>query len=138
MRMATLSIGELARKGQVNLETIRYYEREGLMLRPQRNSSGHRAYAPGDVGRLHFIKRAQALGFTLGEVKELLALKVAPQQPCIDVVHQIDAKTIEVQAKIAHLQAIKRTLDRMKASCEGRCTVSECPILESLDANALP
>jgi Hg(II)-responsive transcriptional regulator len=135
--VATLSIGELAQKGHVNLETIRYYEREGLMLQPQRKSSGHRAYAPGDVRRLHFIKRAQALGFTLGEVKELLALKVEPHKPCITVVRQIEAKTIEVQAKIAHLRAIKRTLERMKASCEGRCMVSECPILESLDTNAL-
>ena len=136
--MATVRIGELANKCHVNLETIRYYEREGLMLRPKRTSSGHRASAPGDVRRLHFIKRAQALGFTLGEVKELLALKVEPHKPCMDVVHQIKAKTIEVQAKITHLQAMKRTLGRMKASCDGRCTVSECPILESLDANALP
>ena len=132
--MATLSIGELAREGEVNLETIRYYEREGLMLPPPRKASGHRAYASGDVRRLRFIKRAQALGFTLSEVRELLALKVEPHQPCMDVVHQIEAKAREVKAKIAHLQAIKRTLDQMKASCEGHCAVRECPILQSLDA----
>ena len=133
--MATLSIGELAREGQVNLETIRYYEREGLMLPPRRKDSGHRAYVTGDVRRLRFIKRAQSLGFTLNEVRELLTLKVEPRQPCTEVVRQIEAKTREVKAKIAHLQAIERTLDQMNASCEGRCIVSECPILESLDAD---
>ena len=132
--MTTLRISELANKGNVHLETIRYYEREGLMRPPQRTPSGHRAYAPDDVLRLRFIKRSQALGFTLTEIKELLALKVIPNQPCIDVVHQIEAKEIEVKAKIVHLQAIQRTLRNMKASCEGRCSVSECPILESLDA----
>lgn len=132
--MATLSIGELAREGEVNLETIRYYEREGLMLPPHRKTSGHRAYAPSDVRRLRFIKRAKALGFTLSEVRELLAIKLDPHQPCTDVVRQIEAKAREVKAKIAHLEAIDRTLEQMKASCEGRCIVSECPILESLDA----
>src|SRR5712671_926155 len=132
--MTTLRIGELANEGNVHLETIRYYEREGLMRPPQRTPSGHRAYAPDDVIRLRFIKRAQALGFTLTEIKELLALKVMPNQPCIDVVRQIEAKEIEVKSKILHLQAIQRTLRKMTASCEGRCSVSECPILESLDA----
>ena len=132
--MATLRISELAHEGNVHLETIRYYEREGLMRPPQRTPSGHRAYAPDDLIRLRFIKRSQALGFTLTEIKELLALKVTPNQPCIDVVRQIEAKEIEVKSKIVHLQAIQRTLRKMKASCEGRCSVSECPILESLDA----
>ncbi len=130
--MTTLRIGELASKGKVNLETIRYYEREGLMRPPQRTSSGHRVYAPGDVLQLHFIKHSQALGFTLTEIKELLALKVAPDQPCIEVVHQLEAKALEVRAKIAHLQAIERTLVDMKGSCEGQCSMSECPILKSL------
>jgi DNA-binding transcriptional MerR regulator len=132
--MTTLRISELASKGKVHPETVRYYEREGLMRPPQRTPSGHRAYAPGDVLRLRFIKRSQALGFTLTEIKELLALKVTPNQPCIDVVHQIEAKALEVKAKIMHLQAIYRTLHKMKGSCEGRCAVSDCPILESLDS----
>jgi MerR family transcriptional regulator, copper efflux regulator len=132
--MTMIRIGELASKSNVHLETIRYYEREGLLHPPQRTPSGHRAYAPRDLLRLRFIKRSQALGFALTEIKELLALKVTPNQPCIDVVHQIEAKALEIKAKIAHLQAIQRTLHKMKASCEGRCSVSECPILESLDS----
>ena len=130
--MTTLSIGELASKGKVHLETIRYYEREGLMRPPQRTSSGHRAYAPRDVLQLHFIKHSQALDFTLMEIKDLLALKRAPKQGCIDVVHQLEAKAMAVRAKIAHLQAIQRTLVNMKASCEGQYCIGECPILKSL------
>src|SRR6266550_7639100 len=117
--MASLRIGEMANKGNVHLETIRYYEREGLMLPPQRTPSGHRAYGPEDFLRLRFIKRSQALGFTLTEIKELLALKVALNQPCIDVVRQIEAKALQVKSKIAHLRAIEHTLDNMKASCKG-------------------
>lgn len=86
MPMMTLRIGELASKGNVHLETIRYYEREGLLRPPQRTQSGHRVYAPRDVLRLRFIKRSQALGFTLTEIKELLALKVTPDQPCTRLV----------------------------------------------------
>jgi Hg(II)-responsive transcriptional regulator len=132
--MATLSIGELARKGEVHLETIRFYEREGLMPPPPRKLSGHRAYAPDDVRRLRFIRRAQTLGFTLSEIRELLALKVEPRQSCAGVVRQIAAKAREVKSKIAQLRAIERALARMQASCEGRCDVCECPILGSLDA----
>lgn len=132
--MSTLRVGELAVQGKVNLETIRYYEREGLMRTPRRTPFGHRAYASSDLLRLRFIKRSQAIGFTLSEIKELLALKVTPNKPCIDVVRQIEAKALEVKAKVAHLQAIERTLAKMKASCEGRCPVSDCPILESLNS----
>ena len=132
--MTTLTTSELATEGNVHLETIRYYEREGLLRPPHRTSSGHRAYTSGDLLRLRFIRRSQALGFTLTEIKELLAIKVMPNQPCIDVVRQIEAKTLEVRAKIAHLRAIERTLHKMKTSCEGRCTVGECPILESLES----
>ena len=132
--MRSLRIGELAQATRVHLETIRYYEREGLMLPPRRTTAGHRAYASVDLRRLLFIKRAQTLGFTLREIRELLALRVEPDQPCAEVVRQIEDKLEEVKAKIAHLRAIKMTLDRMKASCAGECTVTECPILESLGA----
>lgn len=119
--MTTLRTGELARRGKVNLETIRYDEREGLMQRPRRTASGRRAYEPKDVLRLRFIKRSQAPGFTLTEIKELLALKLTPDRPCIEVVNQIEAKALATKAKMAHLEAIHRTLRKMKASCTGRC-----------------
>lgn len=101
---------------------------------PPRKSSGHHAYSTGAVRRPSFIKRAQELGFSLAEIRELLQLKMDPDQLCVDVVKQMEAKTSEVEEKIRHLEAIKRTLTRMKDSCDGQCTVSECPILESLDA----
>ena len=112
--MTTLRIGELANRAKINLETIRYYEREGLIQPPERTPAGHHAYSPQEELRLRFIKRAQALGFTLAEIKELLALRVDPKQSCKDVAHQI--------------------LDKMKTSCDGRCSVSECLILEGLNS----
>jgi Hg(II)-responsive transcriptional regulator len=131
--METLTIGKLAQQASINLETIRYYEREGLMLPPARKSSGHRAYSPSAVRRLRFITRAQELGFSLREVRELLALRREPDQPCGEVIRQIEVKTAEVEQKIVHLRAIRRALVRLKDSCEGNCQVSECPILETLD-----
>jgi MerR family transcriptional regulator, copper efflux regulator len=144
--METLTIGQLAERGGVNLETIRYYEREGLIPPPPRKSSGHRAYGVSAVRHLRFIKRAQELGFSLAEIRELLQLKVEPNQLCTDVVTQIEAKTREVEKKIRHLEAIRQTLHRMKDSCDGHCAVSDCvtatvrvsdcPILESLDTES--
>jgi MerR family copper efflux transcriptional regulator len=134
--METLTIGQLAERGGVNLETVRYYEREGLMPPPPRKTSGHRAYSLNAVRRLRFIRRAQQLGFSLAEIKELLALRRDPNQLCMDVIRQIDTKTQEVEEKIAHLRAIRRTLLRLKNSCEGDCRVSECHILESLDTES--
>jgi DNA-binding transcriptional MerR regulator len=132
--MQTLRIGELAQATHVHLETSRYHEREGLMFPPERTTAGHRAYASVDLHRLLYIKRAQTLGFTLSEIRELLALRIEPDQPCAEVVHQIEGKLEEVKTKIAHLRGIEVTLDRMRASCAGKCTVSECPILGSLGA----
>jgi Hg(II)-responsive transcriptional regulator len=129
----TLTIGKLAERGGVNLETIRYYEREGLMPAPPRTPSGHRAYSSIAVRRLRFIKRTQELGFSLAEIKELLALRRDPDQLCMDVVHQIEVKAREVEYKIARLEAIRRALLHMSDSCQGACHVSECPILENLD-----
>jgi MerR family transcriptional regulator, copper efflux regulator len=131
--MTNLSVGQLAREGNVHLETVRYYERKGLLPSPARKKSGHRVYGPQALQRLRFIKRTQALGFALAEIKELLALRIDPKQPCGKVIEQIDDKTAEVRAKIAALRAIERTLKRMKESCEGRCSVGECPILSTLE-----
>jgi MerR family transcriptional regulator, copper efflux regulator len=134
--VATLTIGRLAASGGVNLETIRYYEREGLMPAPPRNESGYRAYSPDALRRLRFIKRTQELGFSLAEVRELLALRRRPNQLCRNVVRKIEAKTKEVDEKIAHLKAIRRALVRMRDSCDGERLMCECPILENLDREA--
>ena len=131
--MDGLTIGELAKKGEVHLETIRYYEREGLMPPPPRKPSGHRVYSPSAVRRLRFIKRAQDLGFSLAEIKELLALKLHPDQLCTDAVKRIEVKLHDVKEKLRQLRAIERILTRMKNSCDGNRHVSDCAILESLE-----
>lgn len=131
--MNTLSIGQLADHSGINLETIRYYEREGLMPAPPRKSSGHRAYPRTAARRLRFIKRAQELGFTLAQIKELLALKVDPQQLCTDVVRQVESKIVDIDARMLHLQAMRRVLQTLKDSCSGNCAVADCPILESFE-----
>jgi MerR family copper efflux transcriptional regulator len=132
--MAVLSVGELARQSGVHSETVRYYEREGLLPRPVRKESGHRVYAVATVRRLRFIKRAQALGFSLGEVKELLSFGADPDRPCDEVCTQVGQKLDEIRTKIAALRKIERTLKRMQESCNGRVPVRKCPILASLAA----
>ena len=133
LQVDTLSIGQLADQSGIHLETIRYYEREGLMPAPPRKSSGHRAYPKNAARRLRFIKRAQELGFSLAEIRELLALKVDPDQLCTDVVRQVEGKIIDIDARIEHLQAMKRVLGQLKHSCSGNCAVADCPILDSFE-----
>jgi MerR family mercuric resistance operon transcriptional regulator len=117
----------------VNLETVRYYERRGLLARPPRTAAGYRAFAPEAVRRLRFVKRAQALGFSLKEIKDLLSLRAMPKAQCADVRARAAAKITEIDAKIRTLQAMRKALQRLTAACSGRGSVSQCPILESLD-----
>jgi Hg(II)-responsive transcriptional regulator len=132
--MAILSVGELARESGVHLETVRYYEREGLLPRPARKKSGQRVYAADTVSRLQFIKRAQALGFTLAEIKDFFAIATDPNQTCNEVLRKVEEKLAEVRAKIVALKRIERTLNRMRNSCTGELPVSACPIIGSLAA----
>jgi MerR family mercuric resistance operon transcriptional regulator len=125
--------GEVARQGGVNLETIRYYERRGLLPKPPRTSSGYRTFGVDAVRRLRFIKHAQALGFSLKEIKELLALRVDARTSCADVRKRAQAKIADIEQKLRALRAMKRALVRITATCVGRGPVSACPILESLE-----
>jgi MerR family mercuric resistance operon transcriptional regulator len=134
--MRTFTIGELAKKCDINLETLRYYERVGIMLPPPRSQSGHREYPEVSADRLVFIRRAQSLGFTLTEIKELLELKRNEDEHCSDVVHSIDAKLQEVERKISDLRSIRRALTTMKELCQGDCLIGDCSILENLEHSA--
>ena len=138
--MDRLTIGELAKRGGVNLETVRYYERKGLLPKPPRTSSGYRAFPADAVRRIRFIKRAQELGFTLAQVKELLALRLDPGTTCADVRGRAQAKLSDVDQKIRDLRGIRRTLSRLLAACPGGGSAADCPILESLqlDVRAMP
>jgi MerR family mercuric resistance operon transcriptional regulator len=131
--MEHLTTGQLAKKAQVNVETIRYYERRGLLPEPPRRASGYRQYTQDSVARIQFIKRAQALGFSLEAISELLDLRVDPNTTCGDVKKRTEAKIADIEAKIRTLQELKQALAKLAASCSGRGPTSECPILEALE-----
>ncbi len=136
MRAATperLTIGRLAELGGVHLETIRYYEREGLLPRPPRTRAGYRIFPTDAARRLRFIKRAQALGFSLKEIRDLLALRIKPGTQPEQIRARAEAKIADIEQKIRTLRAMKRTLAQLTTRCSGCGPMAECPILESLD-----
>ncbi len=130
--MEKLTIGQLAKKANVNLETIRYYERRELLPKPPRNKSGHRQYSMEEVKRTEFIKRCQALGFSLKEISELLSLKVKPGTTCGDIKARAETKIADVEKRIVDLEKIREALLRMSSKCIGKGPVGQCPILEEL------
>jgi len=132
--METLSIGQLAKKAEVNIQTVRYYERRGLLPDPPRRESGYRQYSQSDLARLRFIKHGKELGFSLREIIELLSLRVDPNTTCADVKKRAEAKLVDVEDKILALQRIKEALTHLVGLCRRRGPTSECPILEALEA----
>lgn len=133
MEALDLKIGEVARRAKVNLQTIHYYERRGLLPKPRRTASNYRIYSVEAVRRIRFIKRAQELGFTLKEIRELLSLRARPAAKCADVLERAEIRIRSIDEKIRTLQAMRRALSKLTAECKGRGAISECPILESLD-----
>lgn len=131
--MTGLTIGQLAQQVEVNLQTIRYYERTGLLKPSSRSDSGYRLYGGNEVQRLAFIKRAQALGFTLREIRELLELRVHDKNDCDKVRRKAQAKLAQVETKARHLMSLAKTLRTLIGSCESRRPTEHCPILASLD-----
>jgi len=130
-----MKIGEVADRGGVNLQTIRYYEREGLLPQPPRLPSGYRVYTQPTVRRVRFIKRAQELGFTLSEIRELLSLRLDHERDRSEVRAIAEAKVADIAEKIRTLTAMKEALVRLTEHCSGHGPASECPILESLDSD---
>ena len=133
--METLTIGKVAKQAGVNIETVRYYERQGLIPEPPRRASGYRQYDTGFVKRIRFIKRAQTLGFSLKEIVELLELRIEPNTACDDVRLQAEQKIIDIEQKIETLQRMKQVLDELVVACNHREPTSECPILATLDSD---
>ena len=129
----TLRTGEVAAKAGVNVQTLRYYERRGLLQEPQRRSSGYREYPPDAVQLIRFIKRAQELGFTLVEIEELLRLRSDQEAACSEVKSTAEAKIDDIEQKIRHLRAMKCALEVLVASCASEGSTRHCPILETLD-----
>ncbi len=132
-----LTIGEVAKRSGIGLETVRFYERKGLIEEPARTDSGYRQYPADVVARLRFIKRAKELGFSLKEILELLSLRVDPDTTCADVKKRADLKILDIEQKISTLQKMKRALTKLAASCTGSGSTSDCPILEALDTNEI-
>ena len=129
-----LKIGEVAERGGVNLQTIRYYEREGLLPEPPRLQSGYRMFPENTVRRVRFIKRSQEIGFTLAEIRELLAIRIDEDRNSSDVRALAEAKITDIEGKIQTLHRMKEALGRITERCSGCGPSSECPILESIDS----
>ncbi len=130
-----LKIGEVAERGGVNLQTIRYYEREKLLPEPPRLASGYRIYPVQTVRRVRFIKRAQEIGFTLAEIRGLLAIRIDADRNSSEVRTLAQAKITDIEQKIQTLQLMKQVLSRITERCSGCGPTSECPILESIDSD---
>ncbi len=137
--MDGMTRSEVAEKAGVNPETLRYYERKELIPKPRRSDGGFRLYDDSYVDRLRFIQRAQDLGFTLAEIKDLLELRVDDEATCRDVKNRATAKLEDVEDKIRDLQRIRDALTRLAEACEGGGgPTSDCPILDAMaDENAL-
>ena len=119
-RAEQLTIGELAKRARVNLETIRYYERQELLLKPPRLQSGYRSFPEESVGRIRFIKQAQKVGFSLKEIKELLMLQAEPHSVAADLGERVEAKIAHIEEKLRTLRTIKKDLIQLIKSRSGQ------------------
>ena len=130
----TLTIGKLAILGGVNVQTIRFYERSGLLPKPPRTSSGYRQYGPDAIRRLRFIKQAQVLGFSLTEIDELLSLRRKSGATCSDVLRRTRQKIVAINDKVKSLRRIITALTKLSAACGRNGSTSECPMLDALES----
>lgn len=130
---SAVTIGRLAKDVGVNIQTLRYYERLKLVIPTARKPSGYRLYGDEALKRLRFIKNAQALGFTLREIAELLNLRVNSAARCGDVQRKAQAKLAQVEAKVHDLEALARALKDLIRVCRAGQPTDRCPILKSLE-----
>jgi len=127
-----MKIGQLAREAGVPIDTVRYYERNGLLPEPQRQPSGYRAYQPGDVQRLRFVRRAKALGFTLVEIRDLLALSDHREEDMGSLREVAKAKVTEIDDRLAELTRVRAGLQALLDACPGHGELHRCPIITAL------
>ena len=128
-----MTIGELAKACGVGVETIRFYERSGLIADPRQNGVGYRDYAATVVRRVKFIKQAQTLGFTLKEIADLLAIRVSPTTTCADVRAKAQGKILDIQEKVRVLRSFEAALEQLVSQCSGSGPASDCPILDAIE-----
>lgn len=129
---AALTIGRIAQSAGVAIDTIRFYEREGLLPEPRRRPSGYREYDQGTVSRLRFIRRAKDLGFTLDEIRELLALSADRNDGVEGVRERATARLKAIDERIAELQRVRDGLSELVDACPGHGAPEDCPILKAL------
>ena len=133
--MTDLTIGKAATNADVGVETIRFYERKGLIEQPLKPlDGGYRIYPVETVARIRFIRQAQEIGFSLREIEELLSLRADPSADCSDVRERAAARLEEVDRKMEQLGRIRAALDKLIEACPGRGAIRACSIMESLVA----
>lgn len=127
-----MKIGELARHCDVNIDTIRYYERQGLLPAPKRLASGYRRYEASDLDRLRFVRRAKGLGFALDEIKDLLALSDHRDDDMGELKSLAKAKLVDIDSRMDELSKIRDGLTTLIDACPGHGALATCPILNAL------
>lgn len=135
--MQTLTRHIVGKRAGVKIDTLRFYEKKGLLPMPHRTESNYRIYGEDTISRVQFIKRAQELGFSLKEIKELLSLKASPRSKCGSVRKKAETKIDEIENKVADLKRMQRSLRKLARECKGNGSVTQCPILESIDSTRL-
>ncbi|GAA3918592.1 MerR family transcriptional regulator [Luteimonas lutimaris] len=127
-----MNIGQLARQAGVPIDTVRYYERQGLIPEPPRSTSGYRQYGPGDVTRLEFIRRAKTLGFTLEEIGELMAISGNYSNDMKEMKQKASTKLQVVEARLEELVRMRDALRGLVDACPGHGPLAACPIMAAL------
>lgn len=134
--MKDMKIGEVARRSGIGIETIRYYEREGLLQEPKRRPSGYRQYDESTLERLAYISGAKALGFTLAEIRELLELSFLTPDCCAHIRQRAEAKMADIGNRIRSLQRMRRALGRLLARCQTKDSPEDCPLVHTTKPTA--
>lgn len=134
--MNLLTIGQIAKRTNVNIETIRYYEKLGILPKPTRNSnSGYRQYKTNTIEQLNFILNAKSLGFSLNEIKQLFALRIKSSTTCADIKSKAEKKIKDIETKIKTLQKMKNALNKLASQCKGKGPVGDCPIIDAFSTS---
>lgn len=128
-----ITLGNLAKKFNLNRETIRYYERSGLIQAAKRSGSGYRIYDDTSIKTISFILKSKSMGFTLGEIHSLLSLRVTSATRCKEVRAEAEKKIIEIDQKMKDLKSLKKALQGLVGSCLAGATSSVCPIIDNLE-----
>ncbi len=130
--MSVYSIGQVAKQSGVSVETVRYYEKEGLLEVPERKESGYRQFKGDAIARLSFIQQAKKLGFSLKEIGELLSITSDANTVCNEVKQLSQDKLVDIENKIKMLQQMRKSLKKLIDVCPGQAPINDCPILDAL------